>query len=154
LQHLGIIDDPYIIPTNSDACQPADLSEWPPTLIFDFFYGCSALNAWGPKGFKKFVQDFNVNDYYKSAEATFGESSNKEVQVKEREARYKQREKRREEQKDDQEDAEHEFGEVMDVVMALWMRHAPKCEPEQDSAHIPMVDHSQQEKVEAWLKSS
>jgi len=42
----------------------------------------------------------------------------------------------------------------MDLVIDLWQRHAPKRQPEQDIPHVPGVDHSQQEKVEAWLESS
>ena len=53
-----------------------------------------------------------------------------------------------------EEGGQDEFGEVMDLVMGLWMQHAPKCQPGQDIAHVPKVDHSQQEKVEAWLESS
>jgi len=36
-----------LAPHNQDARQPADASEWLPTIIITFFYGCAALNTWG-----------------------------------------------------------------------------------------------------------
>ena len=51
-------------------------------------------------------------------------------------ARYKEREKKRDEgerkrKRDDQEEyGQDEFGEVMDLVMGLWLRQAPKRQPE------------------------
>ena len=70
-------------------------------------------------------------------------------------ARYKEREKRRGEgePKDEEEYGQDEFGDVMDLVMGSWMRHAPKHRPEQEIAHVPEVDHSEQ-RVQDWLESS
>jgi len=168
LQNLGTPDellDTWIRIYTTDVRHPADVSTWPPPLILDFFYGCVALKAWGPKSFTKFIQDLNSHDYYESAEAKSGESGhggneNEEENIPqhnlERRARYEERQKRRGEgePKDDQEEhGQDEFGEVMDVVMTLWMRHAPKRQSEQDTPRVPEVDHSKQ-KVQTWLESS
>ena len=170
LQRIGNVSDriffAYLPNNNPDACQPDNANAWPPALILDFFYGCAALKAWGPKPFMTFVENLNFDDYY-GAEAKSGESgdegseegdtSRKEMDRRERyRARKKKRDKEERQRRHDEqeEDSQDEFGEVMDLVMGLWTRHARESQPEQGIARGPNVDHSQQEKVEAWLASS
>jgi hypothetical protein len=156
---IGDVTDPFFlsaIHNNSDARQPDDDSAWPPALIFDFFYGCAALNAWGEKPFKTFVKKLNSGNYYHEAKS--GESNDDgrykqegtSQQAMDRRARREAEERKR--KRDDQEEYGWDsFGETMDLMMGLWMRQARKRQPKQD---VPEVDHSKQEIVRAWLAVS
>ena len=155
LQYIGHVTDPYFVAVtanNSDARQPDDVSTWPPALILDFFYGCAALIAWSPKRFGTFIKGLNFNHYYGGTKAQSGESDGEDgynrggtsQQTIDRSARREAREKKRE-GGDQEECGQDKLSEAMDMVMSLWMQHMMKCEPEQ------RVDHSQKEKVKAWL---
>jgi hypothetical protein len=155
LQFIGNVPEhafPSVVKNNSDARQPSNTNKWPPALIVDFFYGCAALAAWSPRPFKAFIKKLNFDDYYDMSGTISEEldkeegTSSRQTMAKERVTRYEARGKKRNEGGDG-----GGFGEAMDLVMSLWMRHSRSHQLEQDIAHLPEVNHSLQERVEAWL---
>jgi hypothetical protein len=40
------------------------MSNWPPTLILYFFYGCAVLRVWGTRSFLDFITKSTKSQYY------------------------------------------------------------------------------------------
>jgi hypothetical protein len=133
---------------NLDARQPEDdnLNQWPSALILDFFYGCAALNAWGVVPFAQFVRESTKDVYYDAKP----DDERRTRQVAERNARLEARTRRRLASHPE----ESQISDVMDIVMALWMRPYRASSPRQrQTMHSSDVNGSR-DKVQAWLDSS
>jgi hypothetical protein len=44
---------------------PADQSDWPPSIIVDFFYGCTVVKMWGSDDCRNVCHKFVKDKYYK-----------------------------------------------------------------------------------------
>jgi hypothetical protein len=157
LQYFNV-EDPCVlsvVPNNSDARLPQDISNWPPPLILDFFYACAAVNAWSSDGFKNFVKQ-STSDYYDNAEVKFsgvnreGEDQQEEdVSQRMPKHRTSKRGSKRKRGSDDKCKG-NSLIEAMDIVNRLWTQ-TRKRQLEQGVVHVPSANHSSQERVERWV---
>jgi len=123
----------FIAPHNSDARQPEDTDQWPPALIFDFAYGCTALGTWGMPDFLDFATE-RAQDVYYDRDPSGPSTRHICEQVHACDART---------------GTEQRASDIMDMVMGLWRRHAST----RQEAHPSEVDCNQ-DKVKTWLESA
>jgi hypothetical protein len=74
LQHFTPQDD-YTVrnsPHNQDARLPADMSQFPPNIIVDAFYGCAAFLQWGTPQASEAIVSSTQDLYYDATGAAEG----------------------------------------------------------------------------------
>ena len=140
----------YFAPDNTDARQPADTSEWPPAIILNLFYASAVLRIWGSDDFLQWVRKAAMDAYYDNEDddsapddnapddnapddnapddnAPDDDTSKKALQAIARQARYDARnQKRAQTVHPGTQSKERQLNDIMDGVMALWMRRARK----------------------------
>jgi hypothetical protein len=152
-----------LAPHNSDARQPQDTSRWPSALIVDLVYAAAALQAWGPKGFTSYVRENAKGFYYDNdvegsdgvdddtpEDGPRGPNTQIPDQPTARSARYARRSANKAQAAHLEEQLP--FSDMLDVVMALWMRSAREVQrgrPSTDTADVAR----NQEDVQMWLQS-
>jgi hypothetical protein len=118
-------------PHNSDARRPDDTSEWPPDLIFDFFYGCAAVKAWGRNLFIMRVRKSVTDRYHDNADpevpdvGELGDDTSHTRRIREQADARNERADFRKRKRLSQvasNPAESGLDDMMDVVMTLWTR--------------------------------
>jgi hypothetical protein len=118
---------------------------WPPSIVTDFVYACSALMKWGLGDARAMLQQSTRDLYYKGDPPEQGSTSLiRGKQKRERDDRRK-RLKERKSQGTQQEGEELKMGEVMDMVMCLWSIHSRPRESRDRSS-------GSQEWLEEWLQ--
>ncbi|KAF9521125.1 hypothetical protein BS47DRAFT_1335225 [Hydnum rufescens UP504] len=178
LQHfgskIGVVVSQFA-PHNRDARPPERPGERPPNVILDSVYASVALEAWGPQSFFAYAGEKMKETYYKSAEDDSegdaedeadnveGDAGGNEYDGEDNEAseastsaqpthghnlrhrntvRPAPRAGRR---------AERRLGDMLDVVLGLWMHTAKHIQPKPESPAASNVARS--EDIKTWLQS-
>lgn len=148
-------------PHNQDARLPADMSQFPPPIIVDMFYGCAAVSRWGIPQASAAIQLSVGSLYYdetgsgesnSSGGARDGESDIEaacsptpvETPQSKRAKRWASR------HCDQTEPRLNTIDEAMDLVMLLWFRSGPK---HQEKPPTTQEEDVRRDRVHAWLQT-
>ncbi|KAF5384119.1 hypothetical protein D9615_003271 [Tricholomella constricta] len=143
-------------PHNQNARLPADMSQFPPPIIVDMFYGCAAVLRWGITEAKSFIELSVGPLYYDFIEAaaspTNVNESPRSRRAKKHESPRSRRAKAGASQHCDQSEPRlvRTMDEAMDFVSLLWMRSAPK---RQEMPPSTEEEDLRRERVQAWLET-
>jgi hypothetical protein len=154
----------YIVsqsPHNQDARLPADMSQFPPPIIVDMFYGCGAVLRWGIPQAADAIELSMGSLYYdetgsgesnSSGEAGDGmddiEAARSPTPVET--SRSKRAKAWASRHCDQSEPRLRTIDEAMDLVMLLWSRSGPK---HQEEPPPTQEEDSRQDRVHAWLQT-
>ena len=129
------------VPHNSDARQPQDIGQWPLAIVVDLSYASTVLRAWGPKTFAGFVREKSKDSYYRGVEGDEDERHDRRSGCKAPAVKPA-----------DQPTCEDM--DMVDVVLALWMRAAREAAAERrpPSSDAPHIAHNKN-KIQTWLQS-
>ncbi|KAF8556461.1 hypothetical protein OG21DRAFT_636695 [Imleria badia] len=167
LQHIqpsqlgGVL--PQLVPHNSDAWQPQDISQCPVAIIVDLVYAAAVLQAWGSKSFIEYVWRNSKGSYYESGmeDDDGGEASGDlTTQVPQahqpeptpRAIRYDRRSGNK--AQDVNPADQPTMGDMLDVILALWTRAAREGERgPQSSDAADVADNENKTRIQTWLQS-
>jgi hypothetical protein len=154
----------YIVsqsPHNQDARLPADMSQFPPPIIVDMFYGCAAVLRWGiPQAADAielsmgplYYDETGSGESNSSGEAGDGtddiEAARSPTPVET--PRSKRAKAWASRHCDQSEPRLRTIDEAMDLVMLLWSRSGPK---HQEELPPTQEEDSRQDRVHAWLQT-
>jgi len=163
LQHFAPQDE-YTVrqsPHNQDARLPADMSQFPPPIIVDMFYGCAAVLRWGIPQASDAIQSSVGSLYYDetgSGESnSSGEAGDGEDDIEAARSptpvetpRSKRAKAWASRHCDQTEPRLRTIDEAMDLVMLLWSRSGPK---HQERPPTTQKEDMCRDKVNAWLQT-
>ena len=160
LQHFTTQPDfmVRIAPHNQDARLPADMSQFPPPIIVDMFYGCAAVSRWGIPQATAAIQSSVGSLYYDksgpgelilSGGARDGEDDI-EAARQPTPPRSKRAKARESQHRNQTEGRINTIDEAMDLIMLLWSRTGPK--PPDKPPTTPEED-MRRDRVQAWLQT-
>ncbi|KAI9568219.1 hypothetical protein HD554DRAFT_2314329 [Boletus coccyginus] len=154
---------PSSCPHNTDARQPQDTSQWPPTIIVDLAYAAAALQAWGSEAFIEDVQANSRDAYYDYAGDVEGDDSEdaprdptpqEPHQPTPPTIRYKRRSAAKGLAVNPADELTPERMDMYDVVFSLWVRSVKEARDERRVPGSGAADVAEKEnKVETWLQS-
>ena len=140
-----------VAPHNQDARLPADMSQFPPPVIVDMFYGCCALAQWGISQAKDAIRLSAGPLYYDgtgSGGADPAEDSEDDTEAAR--SRSKRARARAARHCDQSERRQSTLDEAMDLLLILWSRSAPK---RQEKPPSTQEEDMRRDRVKEWLQT-
>jgi hypothetical protein len=147
-----------LAPNNQDARPPVDQTDWPPSILTDFFYGCAVVQKWGSRRCRTILQELTKDEYYEQEASQKEQVPSKNQKVRERNERAERRalaEQR--ECRSEQQEQPMRLEDIMDLLLFFRTGHNVRSQAPPDPEVLPPrirdedLDASR-EKVEEWVR--
>jgi hypothetical protein len=140
-----------IAPHNRDCRLPADMSQFPPSIIVDMIYGCAAVEQWGIASTRSTIESLVEPIYYDKnedeARLPTPAPEGSRTPVTPRSTRANKWANRH---MDQSEPRLRPIDKAMEVVALLWSQSRPQ---RHEKPPPPQEEDMRQDRVHAWLQT-